>query len=294
MNTRHYLACILALALLAGWPQKTAGENEILIGLIPEENIFNQMDRHRPLAAYLSKKIGTPVRFTILSRYGDVMDRFASRKMDGAFFGVFTGVLAMEKINAEPVARPVNLDGSSTVQSYIFVRNDSGIRNVQDMAGKRIVFVDRATVTGYLFALSYLREQGVANLNTYFRDASFTGGHGSTIYAVLDGRADVGTVKSKIFQMLTARDHTIREELSIIARSQEFPDTTLFLRKDLPQLIRSQIKAALFGMDRDPEGVEVLKKLEAGKFIEAKKEDFQPFYDVARKAGISLKTYRYK
>jgi phosphonate transport system substrate-binding protein len=294
MKTRHYIASVIALALIISWPQKVVCENEILIGLIPEENIFNQMDRHRPLSAYLSKKIGTPVRFTILSRYGDVMDRFASRKMDGAFFGVFTGVLAMEKINAEPVARPVNLDGSSTVQSYIFVRNNSGIRNVQDMAGKRIIFVDRATVTGYLFALSYFREHGIVNLNTYFRDVSFTGSHGSTIYAVLDGRADVGTVRSKIFQMLTAKDHTIREELAIIARSQEFPDTTFFLRKDLPQFIRSQIKAALLGMDRDPEGVEVLKKLEAKKFTEAKKEDFEPFYDVARKAGISLKTYRYK
>jgi phosphonate transport system substrate-binding protein len=294
MKTRHCIACVLALALIISWPQKVVCENEILIGLIPEENIFNQMDRHRPLAAYLSKKIGTPVRFTILSRYGDVMDRFASRKMDGAFFGVFTGVLAMEKINAEPVARAVNLDGSSTVQSYIFVRNNSGIRNVQDMAGKRIIFVDRATVTGYLYALSYFREHGIVDLNTYFKDVSFTGSHGSTIYAVLDGRADVGTVRSKIFQMLTAKDHTIREELAIIARSQEFPDTTLFLRKDLPQFIRSQIKAALLGMDRDPEGVEVLKKMEAKKFIEAKKEDFEPFFDIARKAGISLKTYRYK
>ena len=294
MKMRLSVACAIVLALMVSWPPKAASENEILIGLIPEENIFNQMDRHRPLAAYLSKKIGVSVRFTILSRYGDVMDRFASRKMDGAFFGVFTGVLAMEKINAEPVARPVNLDGSSTVQSYIFVRNNSGIRDVQDMEGKRIVFVDRATVTGYLYALSYLRDHGVVNLNTYFKDVSFTGSHGSTIYAVLDGRADVGTVRSKIYQMLTAKDHTIKEELAIIARSQEFPDTTLFLRKDLPQHIRSQIKAALFGMDRDPEGVEVLKKLEARKFIEAKKEDFDPFYDIARKAGISLKTYKYK
>ena len=281
------------IALLA-WPAKARCENEILIGLIPEENIFNQMDRYRPLAVYLSKKIETPLRFTILSRYGDVMDRFVSRKMDGAFFGVFTGVLAMEKIDAVPVARAVNLDGSSTVQSYIFVRHNSGIRNVEDMKGKRIAFVDRATVTGYLYAFAYLRESGVANPDTYFKEVFFTGSHGSTVYSVLDGRADVGVVKSDIFQMLVAKDHTIKEELMIIARSQEFPDTTLFLRKDIPETLLLRIKTALFNMEKDPEGMSVLKKLEAKKFIEAGNKDFTSFYDVARKAGITVKTYKYK
>jgi len=282
------------MTIIMVWPLKAYCENGILIGLIPEENIFNQMDRYRPLAAYLSKKIETPVRFTVLSRYGDVMDRFVSRKMDGAFFGVFTGVLAMEKIDAVPVARAVNLDGSSTVQSYIFVRNNSGIHDVEGMKGKRITFVDRATVTGYLYALSYLREFGIANPEAYFREVSFTGSHGSTIYSVLDGRADVGIVKSKIFQLLVAKDTTIQEELMIIARSQEFPDTTLFLRKDISQTLLSRIKAALFSMEKDPEGIAVLKKLEAQKFIEAKKNDFASFYEVARKAGITLKTYKYK
>jgi len=284
----------LVMAVVMIWPLKAFCESEILVGLIPEENIFNQMERHRPLAAYLSRKLGSSVRFTILSRYGDVMDRFMSRKMDGAFFGVFTGVLAIDRIDAEPIARPVNLDGSATVQSYIFVRNDSGIRKVEDMRGKRITFVDRATVTGYLYALAYLRENGITNPEAFFKDISFTGSHGSTIYSVLDGRADIGTVKSKIFQKLVAKDPTIKEELTIIARSRELPDTTLFLRKDLPQSLRSRIKAVLLGMEKDPEGTEVLKKFEAQRFIEAKKEDFVAFYDIARDAGISVKTYKYK
>ena len=285
-----YLVLLLVLLTAAG---SAAGE-EILIGLIPEENIFNQMDRHRPLAAYLSKKLGAKVKFTILSRYGDVLDRFMTRKMDGAFFGVFTSVLAMDKLEADPIVHPVNLDGSSAVQSYIFVRNDSNIRSVADMRGKRIAFVDKATVTGYLYALSFFRERGVQNILPYLRDVSFTGSHGSTVYAVLDGRADIGTVKSKIFQMLVKKDQTIKEELTIVAKSQEFPDATLFLRKDFPKARRQQIRDILLAMHKDEEGKEVLKKLEALMFTEAKKEDFRPCYDVAAKADINVKTYKYK
>jgi phosphonate transport system substrate-binding protein len=294
MKLQHYIATVLVLTALIVCPSTAWCNDGILIGLIPEENIFNQMQRHRPLADYLSAKIRTKVRFTVLSRYGDVMDRFMSRKMDGAFFGVFTSVLAMEMIDAEPIARPVNLEGSSYVQSYIFVRKDSGIRDSKGMKGKRIAFVDRATVTGYLYALAYLRENGINDPKAYFRDISFTGSHGSTIYTVLDGRADIGTVKSKIFQVLVAKDPSINDELAIIAKSREFPENTLFLRKDLPQNVRSQIKAALLGMDRDPAGAEVLKTLGAQRFIETKKGDFQPFYEVAQKAGITIRTYKYR
>jgi len=269
-------------------------EQEILIGLIPEENIFNQMARHKPLASYLSDRLKTKVRFTILSRYGDVMDRFMTRKMDGAFFGVFTGVLAMEKLDAEPIAHPVNSDGTSDVQSYIFVRKDSNIRNAADMQGKRIAFVDRATVTGYLFALSYLKENGITDPKKYFREISFTGSHGSAIYAVLDGRADIGTAKSKIFQMLVAKDHIIKDELVIIKRSKNLPDTTLFLRKDMPKNIRDRIREILLSMHNDKDGREVLHKLDAKMFSEAKKGDFSYFQELAQKAGITPRTYNYR
>jgi len=294
MIKRLSLSFLMCLMLFLAVSAPVRGEEEILIGLIPEENIFTQMERHRPLAAYLTKKIGTKVRFTILSRYGDVLDRFMSRKMDGAFFGVFTSALAMEQLDAEPIVHPVNLDGSSGVQSYIFVRKDSNIASVADMKGKRIAFVDRATVTGYLYALSFLRERGVQDLQTYFKDISFTGSHGSTIYAVLDGRADIGTAKSKIFRLLVKKDPGIKEELLVIAQSREFPDTTLFLRKDLPAVKRSQIRDILLGMDKDAEGVEVLKKLESQMFVGARKSDFQPFFEIAHKAGINVKTYKYR
>jgi phosphonate transport system substrate-binding protein len=273
---------------------KAFAEEELLIGLIPEENIFTQMDRHKPLAAYLTKKLGTRVRFTILSRYGDVLDRFMSRKMDGAFFGVFTSALAMEQLDAEPIVHPVNLDGSTAVQSYVFVRKDSNIVSVENMKGKRIAFVDKATVTGYLYALSFLRERGVQDIKTYFRDISFTGSHGSAIYAVLDGRADVGTAKSKIFHQLVKKEHSIKDELTILAKSREFPDATLFLRKDLSPVKRLQIRDILLNMDKDAEGVEVLKKLESMMFVLARKSDFEPFFEIAQKAGIIVKTYKYK
>ncbi len=288
------IAALLCFILSTQTLSAHAEDRELLIGLIPEQNIFKQIERYRPLAGYLSEKTGIRVRLTILSRYGDIIDRFVQRGLDGAFFGDLTGALAIEKLYIEPIVRPVNLDGSTYSYGYIIVRNDSGIKTVADMKGKVLAFVDRATVTGYLFPISYFRAHGVKNLKDFFSEFYFTGSHDSSVYAVLDGRADIGCVKNTIYNNLISRDPTIKSELRIIAKSPLMPESTLCLRKDLPADIKKMIKEVLLTMDRNDEGRRILAKLQARRFIEASVEDFKPVYEMLKTLGEDIETYQYR
>jgi phosphonate transport system substrate-binding protein len=287
---------IIVVALLAMLiPSGASAENEFLIGLIPEENIFKQISKHKPLEAYLSDKLGVKVRFTILSRYPDIIDRFLTREMDGAFFGIFTSILAQGQLGVEPIARPVNLDGSSTAKAYVFTRKDSGIRNSSDMKGKRAVFVDKATATGYLYLLSYLREHGITNYRSHFSDYSFTGSHDSTVYSVLSGRADVGIAKSRILEKLRSIDPLIQDEILIISTSKELPDITLCVRQNIPREFKDKLTGVLIEMHKSVEGKKVLKSLEAQKFVRAHRKDFKAVHTLTRKAGIKdLKKFDYR
>lgn len=293
MRIVKIICCLLAIGILfpagASWSAE-----ELLIGLIPDENIFDELSRFRLVADYVERRTGIRMRLTILSRYGDVIDRFSSRNMDGAFFGAFTGVLAIEKLKVSPIARPVALDGHDKVQSVIFVRTGSGIKTARDMQGRSIVFTDRATITGYLFARAWLHQRGVPDIEKHFREVHFTGNHDSVIYAVLDNRADVGVAKSKQFNKMLAKDPTVGQELDVLVRSDPFPDLTLCLRQSLPAETRSRIRDALLGMEMDKEGKEVLRQALMQRFVAASLEDFAPVYDVARTAGVTINTYRYK
>ncbi len=294
MIIKTLLAAIILFIIILS-PLSASSQDELLIGLIPEENIFRQMDRYRPLAEYLSKKLGIKIKLTIISKYGDIIDNFVTRRMDGAFFEAFTVVLALDRLGVDPVVRPVTLDmASSNVKSYLITRKDSGIKSVADMKNKRMAFVDKASVTGYLFAVAHLRANGVRDIDSYFKEYYFTGSHDSAIYSVLDYRADVGTVKSKVYKRMIDNDPILNNELRIIAESGEFPDTTLCLRSDLPKNIKLGIKNILLKMDRDPEGMEVLKKYGALRFNETKIDDFLPVVDLINKAGLDIKTYKYR
>jgi phosphonate transport system substrate-binding protein len=271
-----------------------AQQKEILIGLIPEMNVFKQRERFEPLAAYLTKKTGIKVNLTILSRYGNIIERFRSEKMDGAFFGSFTGALAIEKLGVIPLARPMNLDGSTQYWGYLFVRKDSGISRVKDMKGKKMVFVEKATTAGYLFPVSYFKEHGVRDIDRFFGDYFFSGSHDAAIYAVLDRKADIGAAKHSIYDRVKAEDPRIDKELIILAESAKVPSNGLCVRKGLDRNIQKKLKEALLNIDRDPEGREVLRKFGGIKFIKTTVGDYKPVFDIARKAGINIKKYVYR
>ncbi len=291
--------CALLLTIIPVWAfgqpaAEPPAQNKLLIGLIPEMNIFKQKKRFKVLGDYLAKKTGIPVEFTILSRYGNIIESFRTERMDGAFFGSFTGALAIRKLGVDPLARPVNLDNTSTYHGYLFVRKNSGIKTVQDMRGKRMAYVEKATTAGYIFPLAYLREQGIMNSEGFFAETIFTGSHDAAIRAVLDGRADIGAAKHSMYDRVRKEDSRVDDELVIIAKSPSVPSNGLCVRKDLDAALKSRLKEALLGIDRDPAGKAVLEKFGALRFIETTARDYQPVIDLAREAGIDVKTYRYR
>lgn len=269
-------------------------EEELLIGLIPEQNIFKQFEHYLPLAEYVEKRTGIKIELTILSRYGDIIDRFTQRGMEGAFFGDLTGALAIRKLSVKPLVKPIRVDGSTSVHGYIIVRKDSGINSVADMKGKVIAFVDRATVTGYLFPVVYLRENGVKDIKTFFTEHYFTGSHDAAVYAVLDGRADIGCVKDSIFKNMIKNDPSIKDELKIIATSPAMPESTLCVKDDLPENIIKILKETLLNMNRDEEGIKILKRMGLQRFSEAKEDDFKPVFMMLKSAGYDIDEYYYR
>jgi phosphonate transport system substrate-binding protein len=294
---------LLCLGILAGCSrsattpaQQKPGikeDNFILIGLVPEQNIFSQMERYQPIADYLSGKIGVRVKLIILPSYGDIVQDFATGGMDGAFFGSLTYALLHAKLDVEVMARQLDLNGASTYRGVIFSRADSGIKRAKDMRGKRFAFVDKASAAGYLLPLAYFKSHGITNYRGFFAETYFTGTQEDAIEDVLARRADIGAAKNSVLRRLAAKDPDVVNKLRFIAYSPEFPESSFAVRKDLNADMKNKLRDALLNMDKDPEGRNILARFGAQKFTAATDEDYRPLYQYLRELGITLSGYDY-
>ena len=296
------IATWLCLAVISGCTKTEAPDpkenkdqegKSILLGIIPERNIFEQMVRYEPIARYLSIKTGMNVELKALTRYGNIVDNFVSMGLDGAFLGSFTYALVHEKLGIEPLVRPVSMDGTSTYHGLIFARKDSGIKTAKQMRGKTFAFVDKATTAGYLLPLVFFREHGIEDYRTYFRETYFTGTHEDAIYDVLNKKADIGAAKNTIFYKIAKSDKRIIEELIILEKSPDVPENGLAVRKELDSSIARELKDTLMHMHHDEEGRQVLRNFGAERFIETFHSDYAAVYKYAHKIGLDLTTYNY-
>jgi ABC-type phosphate/phosphonate transport system substrate-binding protein len=68
----------------------------------------------------------------------------------------------------------------------------------------------------------------------------------------------------------------------------------LAVRKDLDHAIRNKLQEALLNMQNDSQGIQVLKKLGAKRFIETTDGDYANVYKYAKQIGLDLTTYQYQ
>jgi phosphonate transport system substrate-binding protein len=266
---------------------------KLTIGLIPEQDVFTQKKRYEPLLAYLSQKLGVPIKINILSRYGNIIDNFNELGLDGAFFGSFTGAMAIMKLGVEPLARPQYIGGASTYYGMVFVKKGSGIRTAEDMRDKQLVVVDRATTAGYLLPLAYFKSIGIEDYKSWFKEYYFSGTHEDAINDVLNGRADIGAAKNTVFYRMAAKNKHVSKELEILATSPHVPANGLAVRNNLPEELKKSLQRLLLDMHNNNQGREILDGLTIEKFIETSEEDYQPVLDYATDIGLDLKTYNY-
>lgn len=264
---------------------------ELSVGLLPEQNIFNQRERYEPLAGYLSNKSGIKVVLRIAGSYQNLIDTLQSGQLDAAFLGSFPGAVALKKLEAQPLARMEYEDGTSTYRGLIFVRKDSGIATAQDMKGKTFVFVDRTTTAGWLLPLHFFKESGVDDPFSWLGETYFAGTHEDAILDVINNKADIGAAKDTIFYRLAESDSRVLNQLEKLASSPRVPENTLFVRREIDESVKKSIRDTLLSMHQDKEGQRVLEKFGAAKFIETTAQDYDPVFKYADDIGIDIVKY---
>lgn len=294
------LLCILLLAALclASCSEKKHDEkpavdtnhistDSFVIALLPEQNVFEQKKRYKPLADYLSSSLGVPVRTKLLDSYDAVYNEMLEKKIDAAFFGSLSYVVMTSKIDIELLARPYLVNDISTYRGVIFALRDKGItEDVKSWRGKRIALVNKSTTAGYIFPKYYLLNKGVENFEAHFSSVIYTGSHDASILSVFTGGADIGCASDLIFNKLTGENPAMRERLIVLAKSAPVPANVLGTRKGTDNALKERLKETLMNMEKTPEGRDALSHFGAVRFIATKRSEFEPIFEMLNALGL--------
>ncbi|MEL6920651.1 MAG: phosphate/phosphite/phosphonate ABC transporter substrate-binding protein, partial [Pseudomonadota bacterium] len=91
----------------------------------------------------------------------------------------------------DPVLTTVQTDGATGYYSIMLARKDSGIENIEDAKGKKLGFADPDSTSGFLVPSVALPAQLGMDIDEYFSETGFGGGHENGVLEMLKGNFDV-------------------------------------------------------------------------------------------------------
>ena len=259
----------------------TTHNSAINLGLIPEREIFDQRRRYRALADYLSDELGRPVILVTSNTYHGALKDMTEGRIDAAFMGSLVATLAMDQLQAHVLVKPEDSNGDTMYHGVIFVRDDSPISRVDELAGRSIAMV-RTTTAGHLFPIYTLVELDLFAQPNPVR-VRWDGTHDRVIQDVFDGEVDAGAAKNLRIDAFEQEHPGYR--FRRLAAGEAVPNNALIVRPDMDSGLVAQIEKVLLAMHESEAGKQALDVFGAARFVPCVPEEYRPIYAMTERLG---------
>ncbi len=265
---------VLTLLSSTSQAEPNPDPDTLKVALLPDENASTVIKNNRPLQAYLEKKLGKKIELVVTTDYSSMIEAMRHGRLDLAYFGPLSYVLARQKSEIEPFAA-LRQKGSTTYQSVLIVNAGAGINSISDIANKDVAYGDVASTSSHLIPKSMLAEKGLMAGNQYREH--FVGAHDAVAIAVQNGHAQAGGLSKPIFESLVQSGVIDGSKVKVLAESKPFPQYPWTMRSNLKPELKEKIRTVFLNI-KDPE---VLKAFKADGFGPVSDKD----YDVVRNLG---------
>jgi phosphonate transport system substrate-binding protein len=262
----------------------------LVLGLIPAEDNQEVLRDYEPLVEYLSEELGTEVEPYTATDYSGIIEAMRSGKVDVAWFGPLSYVLAEEGAGAEAVAVPYEEEGEEpTYKSIILTQADNDeIQSLEDIEGKTFSFVDPSSTSGYLYPQKMLKDAGV-DPEKDLAESRFAGGHDASILAIQNGNVDAGASWDGQLQQMIDAGAVQEDKIKIIARSEPIPKDPIGVRGDLPEDVKKQIQEAFLNATPETVGTENLGSEGALGYQETTDEEYDTVRELVDELELTEK-----
>jgi phosphonate transport system substrate-binding protein len=262
------VALVVVTAVLA---PVGAEDRPLAFGVLNQQSPALTAERWNPILHYLSSVSGVPLEL----RMGPTVQDTNGMMKRGDFDFVFTNhnfQSEFDHIGFKVIARW----GGDPIHGVIAVPDDSPVRTLRALDGRRIAFPSPDAFVGYAVPLLALRQAGVK-----FTEV-FAGNQDGVLAQLKARRVDAGAVNSRFLREYQARQQVRFREVSV---SGAFPDLAVIVHPRVPPPTVEKVRQALLGLKNDARATSLREGLKFRGFEPATDRDYDGVRLVYRQIG---------
>ena len=245
-------------------------KSELTMALVPSSQAQQVLTNAQPIADYISKEVGVPVKAQVPTSYAAVVEGVTSNNVDIAWVGALAYVAAHQKSGAEAVTKsarcgptysasppPAGCTPVPTYPSIIICSTSSGVQELKDggdwsaLKGKKFIFGDPTSTSSSLWPKYYLKLNKI-NPDTDFAKVANVGSQGAIAAAVYNGVGDCGSMFGDARTTVAKQFPDIFSKTKVVfVAPQQIPGDPQMVRKNLNPGQKDKVKKALIKLGHD-------------------------------------------
>jgi phosphonate transport system substrate-binding protein len=288
-----FLVLVIALLLSAcGSPDLGTEENPIIWAVVPSGETDRVVTGFEEVAAMIFDETGLVVEPFVATEYAGVIEAMCSdpTKAHMASLATFSYILASEKGCAEAALVSVRF-GSPVYNGQIFVRNDSGIASVADLAGKTFCRPDPLSTSGWIIPSIALQAAGL-DPDTDLGQVVDAGSHDASVAGVYNGDCDAGSSYVDARGTIEEDYPDVMDVIQVIEISADIPNDGVQFVSGFDAELQAQIVDALLAIAETEAGQEALDVAYSWNALEKQDDTFyDPFRQMLDAAGVTVEDF---
>jgi len=179
-------------------PAKTARigsfDRPIVLAITPSAEVARLTTTGNAIASALGTATGLRWKVQVPTSYAAEIEALCAGQVDVAFIAPLQMTLVLDKGCGTPFLAALRTDEngklSTTYNSQILVRADSGINDIAGLKGKKFAFGDALSASGTLFPRLIIKSKTGSDPATFFSQTINAGGHPQAVLALYNGQVD--------------------------------------------------------------------------------------------------------
>lgn len=283
MRTHRLFLSILALFWAA-----TAAAKPFVFTAIPDDNEARLRERFDKVAVYLTKQLGTEVKFVPVKTYAASVTAFKNDQVQMAWFGGLSGLQARLAVPGSQAIVQGEEDKQFT--TYFIANAKTGLKEGAELpksiAGKTFTFGAKDSTSGRLMPEYYIRQVFGKSPEEVFSRVGFSGDHSKTIALVQSGAYEIGAVNYTVWNLDLKEGKVDPSKVTIFWKTPTFQDYQFTVRGDVDKEYGAGFTAKLTKALVDLKDPDLLASFPRKSFVPAKNEDYEALRGVAKSIGL--------
>lgn len=278
MSVKPRIAATLAagIMLIGSFPALA----DLKMGVFPRRPVAATHTAFKPLAEELTKQLGENVELVVPKDFKEFWKGVSAGEYDLVHYNQYHYIKS-HKEHGYKVIVANEEQGSRTIAGSLSVRKDSGIKSVEDLKGKTILFGGGPKAMGsYIAPTAILKKAGLEAEKDY--KVEFAKNPPNAVIAVFNKAADAAGAGNIILKVGGVTSKIDASQMVIIGESEPFTHLPWAVKSDMADDKAAKIQSVMTGLKGAAGGADILKAAKVTDFYKVTDNDYDKVREITK------------